>query len=186
MSSSMSSGKGVALVAISGICWGFHGVMIKYAIGLGASFMQVLFVEVSFAFVFFAFCGGTFLKKVRPQSFLQWFRLILIGLATISLVELNALDTASFAKVLFGVYEHSPWVITEAERCRPFATLKELQASCEAAIDRASPKAQVLLIKAHPDLAVKLDQPLQAIERKYKILQRYHQDHTTKKAHFVK
>ena len=83
MSSSMSSGKGVALVAISGICWGFHGVMIKYAIGLGASFMQVLFVEVSFAFVFFAFCGGTFLKKVRPESFLQWFRLILIGLATI-------------------------------------------------------------------------------------------------------
>ena len=76
----------------------------------------------------------------------------------ISLVELNALDAASFAKVLSGVYEHSPWVITEAERCRPFSTLKELQASCEAAIDRASPEAQVLLIKAHPDLAAKLDQ----------------------------
>ena len=83
MSSSASSGKGVALVAISGICWGFHGVMIKYAISLGASFMQVLLVEVSFAFVFFAFFGLTFLKKVRPQSFLQWFKLILIGLATI-------------------------------------------------------------------------------------------------------
>ena len=76
----------------------------------------------------------------------------------ISLDELNALDTASFAKVLFGVYEHSPWVINEAERCRPFSKLKELQASCEAAIDRASPEAQVLLIKAHPDLAAKLDQ----------------------------
>ena len=57
--------------------------MIKYAIGLGASFMQVLLVEVSFAFVFFAFFGPRFLKKVRPQGFLQWFRLILIGLATI-------------------------------------------------------------------------------------------------------
>ena len=76
----------------------------------------------------------------------------------ISLVELNALDTASFCKVLSGVYEHSPWVITEAVRSRPFSTLKELQASCEAAIDRASHEAQDLLIQAHPDLAAKLDQ----------------------------
>jgi drug/metabolite transporter (DMT)-like permease len=83
LSSFTRAGKGVALVTISGICWGFHGVMIKYAIGLGASFMQVLLVEVSFAFVFFAFFGPRFLKKVRPQGFLQWFRLILIGLATI-------------------------------------------------------------------------------------------------------
>ena len=83
MSSSRNAGKGVALVAISGICWGFHGVMIKYAIGLGASFMQVLLVEVSFAFVFFAFFGSKFFKENRPQGFVQWFRLILIGLATI-------------------------------------------------------------------------------------------------------
>ena len=76
----------------------------------------------------------------------------------ISLVGLNALDSASFGKVLSGVYEHSPWVITEAARSRPFSTMKELQASCEAAIDRASHEAQVLLIQAHPDLAVKLDQ----------------------------
>ena len=83
MSSSRNAGKGVALVAISGICWGFHGVMIKYAIGLGASFMQVLLVEVLFAFVFFAFFGSRFFKENRPQGFVQWFRLILIGLATI-------------------------------------------------------------------------------------------------------
>ena len=83
MSSFTSAGKGVAFVSICGICWGFHGVMIKYAIGLGESFMQVLLVEVSFAFVFFAFFGSRFLKRVRPQGFLQWFRLILIGLATI-------------------------------------------------------------------------------------------------------
>ena len=67
-------------------------------------------------------------------------------MSKISLVQLNAMDTAAFAKVLLGVYEHSPWVITEAARCRPFSTLKELQASCEVAIDRASPEAQVLLI----------------------------------------
>ena len=68
------------------------------------------------------------------------------------------MDTAAFTKVLFGVYEHSPWVIAEAARYRPFSSLKELQASCEAAIDRAPHEAQLSLIQAHPDLAAKLDQ----------------------------
>ena len=79
-------------------------------------------------------------------------------MSKISLVQLNTMDTAAFTKVLFGVYEHSPWVIAEAAHYRPFSSLKELQASCEAAIDRAPHEAQLLLIQAHPDLAAKLDQ----------------------------
>lgn len=83
MSNSSNYKTGVTYIAISAICWGFHGVMIKYALGLGASFMQIFLVEVLFAFIFFSFFWPIFFKKIRPQGFSQWFRLILIGLATI-------------------------------------------------------------------------------------------------------
>jgi drug/metabolite transporter (DMT)-like permease len=83
LSSLCSISKGVAYVATSGICWGFHGVMIKYALGLGASFMQIFFVEVLFACVFFSLFWSKFFKQIRPSSFSQWFRLLIIGLATV-------------------------------------------------------------------------------------------------------
>ena len=83
MSSLSSVSKGAVYVAISGICWGFHGVMIKYALGLGASFMQIFLVEVSFACVFFSLFWSKFFKHIRPFGFDQWFRLIIIGLATV-------------------------------------------------------------------------------------------------------
>ena len=83
MSNSSSISRGVTYIAISGICWGFHGVMIKHALSLGASFMQVFLVEVFFAFIFFSFFWPKFFKNIRPQGFSQWFRLVLIGVATI-------------------------------------------------------------------------------------------------------
>ena len=83
MSNSSSISRGVTYIAISGICWGFHGVMIKHALSLGASFMQVFLVEVLFAFIFFSFFWPKFFKNIRPQGFSQWFRLVLIGVATI-------------------------------------------------------------------------------------------------------
>ena len=83
MSNSSSISRGVTYIAISGICWGFHGVMIKHALSLGASFMQVFLVEVLFAFISFSFFWPKFFKNIRPQSFSQWFRLVLIGIATI-------------------------------------------------------------------------------------------------------
>ena len=91
MSSFSSVSKGAAYVAISGICWGFHGVMIKYALGLGASFMQIFLVEVSFASVFFSLFWSKFFKHIRPFGFYQWFRLIIIGLA------LNAIIASTVA-----------------------------------------------------------------------------------------
>ena len=83
MSSLSSITKGVAYIAISGLCWGFHGVMIKYALGLGASFMQIFFVEVLFACIFFSLFWSKFFKRMRPSGFSQWFRLLLIGIATV-------------------------------------------------------------------------------------------------------
>ena len=83
MSSLSSISKGVACIAISGVCWGFHGVMIKYALGLGASFMQIFLVEVLFACIFFSLFWSKFFKQMRPSGFSQWFRLLLIGLATV-------------------------------------------------------------------------------------------------------
>ena len=83
MSSLSSISKGVACIAISGVCWGFHGVMIKYALGLGASFMQIFLVEVLFACIFFSLFWSKFFKQMRPSGFSQWFRLLLIGIATV-------------------------------------------------------------------------------------------------------
>ena len=83
MSSLSGISKGVAYVAISGVCWGFHGVMIKHALGLGASFMQIFLVEVLFACIFFSLFWSKFFKQIRPSGFSQWFRLLLIGLATV-------------------------------------------------------------------------------------------------------
>jgi drug/metabolite transporter (DMT)-like permease len=68
---------------VSGCCWGFHGVLIKYAFVLGGSFLQVFILEALFAAIFFSFFSRSFFKTVRPAGFQQWARLLAIGLATI-------------------------------------------------------------------------------------------------------
>lgn len=83
MNSPPTPWKGVALVAVAGSCWGFHGVLIKYALSLGASFVQVFLVEVLFASVFFVCFSNRFFKKLRPRGVRQWARLLLIGFSTI-------------------------------------------------------------------------------------------------------
>ncbi|TVP78094.1 MAG: 2-oxo-4-hydroxy-4-carboxy-5-ureidoimidazoline decarboxylase [Puniceicoccaceae bacterium] len=76
-------------------------------------------------------------------------------------IELSTLNTASpeaLVESLGAVYEHSPWVVERASLARPFPTLKALQAACEGALYGASVETQLELIRAHPDLAAKLDQ----------------------------
>ena len=74
---------GVAMVLGSGCCWGFHGILIKHALGMGASFLQIFLVEVLFATVFFGCFAGRFLGAVRPSRWSEWLQLGVIGLATI-------------------------------------------------------------------------------------------------------
>lgn len=75
--------KGIFLVVISGCCWGFHGILIKYAIGLGISFFQVFLFEVLFATAFFALFYKRFFGELRPRKFTHWLLLGAIGLVTI-------------------------------------------------------------------------------------------------------
>jgi len=66
------------------------------------------------------------------------------------------MDTHDFIARFGGVYEHSPWV---AEQVAPIAAdiddtgrLAELMADC---VDNASTEQQLVLIRAHPNLADK-------------------------------
>jgi drug/metabolite transporter (DMT)-like permease len=74
---------GILFVLISGCCWGFHGVLIKFALQLGASFLQVFLFETIFATLFFSFFAKSFLRKVRPRSLKEWLLLSAIGIDTI-------------------------------------------------------------------------------------------------------
>lgn len=76
----------------------------------------------------------------------------------ISLDSLNKFPPGEFCKHLEAVFEHSPWVIEAVARERPFASLKALQAACEKVLYGADEARQAALIRAHPDLAAKLDE----------------------------
>ena len=79
-------------------------------------------------------------------------------MSKVTLHELNNFDNAKFSSLLSGVYEHSPWVIEKVANYRPFNTIEALHHSCISSIKDASSDAQLSLIRAHPDLAAKLDQ----------------------------
>lgn len=101
-------GKGIGLVLVSGTCWGFHGILIKYALSLGASFMQVFFAEALFAACFFGLFHKRFFAGVRPSGWSEWGRLLMIGLATVgvgSLLFLSfSLGPVAIAATLMFLY----------------------------------------------------------------------------------
>ncbi len=69
--------------------------------------------------------------------------------------QLNAMDAAQFARVLGGIYEHSPWVAEQAARQRPFASAAVLATAMRRAVDTAGAALQLQLVRAHPELAGK-------------------------------
>lgn len=83
MNDSVSQRRGILLVLVSGCCWGFHGVLIKYAFSLGGSFLQVFILEAFLAALFFSFFARSFFKTVKPEGLRQWGSLLAIGLATV-------------------------------------------------------------------------------------------------------
>ncbi|MAM91882.1 MAG: hypothetical protein CMI15_10475 [Opitutaceae bacterium] len=82
---STSRSFGIILVLISGACWGFHGVIIKKAYAVGASFQQVFFAETLFASIFFLFFIRSFGGKQRPRTPNQWRDLAICGIASMAL-----------------------------------------------------------------------------------------------------
>jgi len=74
-----------------------------------------------------------------------------------SLAELNSCDQAAFVAALGGLFEHSPWVAEETAGRRPFRDGIQLHAELCAAMRRAPRERQLALIRAHPDLAERLE-----------------------------
>ncbi len=72
-----------------------------------------------------------------------------------TLAEINALDRGAFIARLGGIVEHTPWVAEAAWPRRPFASVDALHAAMVAALTAAPIETQLLVIRAHPELAGK-------------------------------
>nr|WP_275983822.1 2-oxo-4-hydroxy-4-carboxy-5-ureidoimidazoline decarboxylase [Paenibacillus hamazuiensis] len=73
----------------------------------------------------------------------------------------------SFVSALGWIFEHSPWV---AERCyghRPFADMEHLHARMTETVELASDEEQLALIRAHPDLASKLQMSAASVSEQH-------------------
>lgn len=73
----------------------------------------------------------------------------------ITVNDVNAMDVGGFAAAFGDVAEHSPWVAKQAAASRPFATREAMVLAFEQALRAASPELQLMLIRAHPDLATR-------------------------------
>ena len=79
-------------------------------------------------------------------------------MSAVSLHQLNKFDNVRYCSALNGVYEHSPWIIQKTFNDRPFNSVEELHDTCVSLINGAPHDTQLSLIRAHPDLAAKLEQ----------------------------
>ncbi|MDE2606925.1 MAG: 2-oxo-4-hydroxy-4-carboxy-5-ureidoimidazoline decarboxylase [Burkholderiales bacterium] len=73
----------------------------------------------------------------------------------LTLEQLNAADAAEAARLLDGLYEHSPWIAQEALAQRPFRSLGHLKQAMADIVRTAGADRQLALIRAHPELAGK-------------------------------
>ena len=76
-------------------------------------------------------------------------------MTTLTLQILNSASVAEATQMLDGVYEHSPWIGTQALSQRPFRSLAHLKYSLIQVLEAAGIDAQKGLIRAHPELAGK-------------------------------
>ncbi len=74
---------------------------------------------------------------------------------TLTLDQLNAAPADEAARMLDGLYEHSPWIAEAALSARPFRTLAQFKHALVRVLDAAPREAQLALIRAHPELAGK-------------------------------
>jgi len=77
---------------------------------------------------------------------------------TLSLAAINAAAPAEAARLLDGLYEHSPWVAERALATRPadgWPTPAALLCALATAVREAPREQQLALIRAHPELAGK-------------------------------
>ena len=75
--------------------------------------------------------------------------------APITLERLNSAPPDVAAKMLDGLYEHTPWIVGQAMAQRPFKSLSHLKHVMTVMLAEAGENAQKNLICAHPELAGK-------------------------------
>ncbi len=73
----------------------------------------------------------------------------------LTLSRLNASPPDVAAKMLDGLYEHTPWIVGQAMAHRPFQSLAHLKHTLTVLLDEAGDEAKKNLIRAHPELAGK-------------------------------
>ncbi|WCM92301.1 2-oxo-4-hydroxy-4-carboxy-5-ureidoimidazoline decarboxylase [Acidovorax sp. NCPPB 2350] len=73
----------------------------------------------------------------------------------LTLDHLNAAPPQEAARLLDGLYEHSPWIAEAALQERPFRTLAQLRQAMVRTLAQAPREAQLALVRAHPELAGK-------------------------------
>lgn len=72
-----------------------------------------------------------------------------------SMEAINALSAADFVAKFGFLFEHSPWIVREAEKHRPFAHIVAMEQAMAAIVAQASHLDQLKLLRAHPELASK-------------------------------
>ena len=73
----------------------------------------------------------------------------------VTLQQLNAAGADEAARLLDGLYEHSPWIARAALAQRPFRSPAHLKHVLARVVAEAGQDAQVALVRAHPELAGK-------------------------------
>ncbi|MDM0033853.1 2-oxo-4-hydroxy-4-carboxy-5-ureidoimidazoline decarboxylase [Variovorax sp. J22P271] len=73
----------------------------------------------------------------------------------LTLSDINPLDRVRFVAALGGVFEHSPWVATQAWAERPFASIDHLHRAMMGAVRASSREARIEFLRRHPELAGK-------------------------------
>ncbi len=73
----------------------------------------------------------------------------------ITLNQVNAASAEAAARLLDGLYEHSPWIAGRALAQRPFRSVAQLKFAMVQVLAAAGLEAQLALIRAHPELAGK-------------------------------
>lgn len=74
-----------------------------------------------------------------------------------TLETLNTLDQPAFTDAVGWVFEHSPWVAERAWHSRPFADIATLHREMVRRVEAATPKEQLTLLRAHPDLGTRAE-----------------------------
>ena len=74
---------------------------------------------------------------------------------SVTLVQLNDVDRQGFVEAIGWVFEDSPWVAAQAWTQRPFDSVAALHAGMVAVVAAAGREAQLLLLRAHPDLGTR-------------------------------